>query len=252
MRKKIVALVLAACMLVGGCANSKDVSSTDIDSVELASNQKIVIGKITEIAGNEITYTVAEEADTSSDNEADSKSSSAPKASSDSQDSDTAQDSGANSSISTDKDTNNQSNNSTESESSANNSQGSEMGTPPDMSQGGDMGTPPDMNAGTQGSTNSTGSTQSNASNKSGSSSNSSEKSGNKMKSDSSGNDKSSKTMYTLTDETATMTIPVGTSVITALGNKTTFSRLSNGDVIKMIIETDDDGNKVIVGVWMV
>ena len=45
--------------------------------------------------------------------------------------------------------------------------------------------------------------------------------------------------MYTSTNKSATMTIPVGTDVITSLGNKTTFSRLSNGDVIKMIVETD-------------
>ena len=63
---------------------------------------------------------------------------------------------------------------------------------------------------------------------------------------------KKSATMYTSTNKSATMTIPVGTDVITSLGNKTTFSRLSNGDVIKMIVETDQDGNKVIVGIWMV
>ena len=47
-------------------------------------------------------------------------------------------------------------------------------------------------------------------------------------------------------------TIPVGTDVITSLGKTTTFSRLSNGDIIKMIMEKDSSGEKVVVGVWIV
>lgn len=64
--------------------------------------------------------------------------------------------------------------------------------------------------------------------------------------------DKSSKKIYTLTDETGSTTIPVGTDVITSLGKTTTFSRLSNGDIIKMIMEKDSGGEKVVVGVWIV
>ena len=64
--------------------------------------------------------------------------------------------------------------------------------------------------------------------------------------------DKSSKKIYTLTDETGSTTIPVGTDVITSLGKTTTFSRLSNGDIIKMIMEKDSSGEKVVVGVWIV
>ena len=72
-------------------------------------------------------------------------------------------------------------------------------------------------------------------------------------KSDSSkSSDKSSKKIYTLTDETGSTTIPVGTDVITSLGKTTTFSRLSNGDIIKMIMEKDSSGEKVVVGVWIV
>lgn len=64
--------------------------------------------------------------------------------------------------------------------------------------------------------------------------------------------DKSNKTVYTLTDETGSTTIPVGTDVITSLGKTTTFSRLSNGDIIKMILEKDSSGEKIVVGVWIV
>ena len=64
--------------------------------------------------------------------------------------------------------------------------------------------------------------------------------------------DKSNKTVYTFTDETGSTTIPVGTDVITSLGKTTTFSRLSNGDIIKMILEKDSSGEKIVVGVWIV
>lgn len=81
------------------------------------------------------------------------------------------------------------------------------------------------------------------------------------LSSDSSGENKSDKSkssknsdkkVYTLTDETGSTTIPVGTDVITSLGKTTTFSRLSNGDIIKMIMEKDSSGEKVVVGVWIV
>lgn len=74
-----------------------------------------------------------------------------------------------------------------------------------------------------------------------------------KNKSDKSKSSKNSdKKVYTLTDETGSTTIPVGTDVITSLGKTTTFSRLSNGDIIKMIMEKDSSGEKVVVGVWIV
>ena len=84
--------------------------------------------------------------------------------------------------------------------------------------------------------------------NSSQSSSDSSDKESDSSKS----SDKSSKKIYTLTDETGSTTIPVGTDVITSLGKTTTFSRLSNGDIIKMIMEKDSSGEKVVVGVWIV
>lgn len=86
-----------------------------------------------------------------------------------------------------------------------------------------------------------------------GDSKNSSSDSSGENKSDKSKSSKNSdKKVYTLTDETGSTTIPVGTDMITSLGKTTTFSRLSNGDIIKMIMEKDSSGEKVVVGVWIV
>lgn len=86
-----------------------------------------------------------------------------------------------------------------------------------------------------------------------GDSKNSSSDSSGENKSDKSKSSKNSdKKVYTLTDETGSTTIPVGTDVITSLGKTTAFSRLSNGDIIKMIMEKDSSGEKVVVGVWIV
>lgn len=200
-KRKITMLFLIAGLLFSGCGKSDASDATDISSVKLKSNQKIVIGKITEIAGNEMTYTILKKVSaksSSSDQSKSGNSGNAPDQSSNSNDS-------------------------------------SNAGNPP--------GNPPDANV-MQDQQNST-SDSSTGSDSSKSKSTSKSKSNTNSK-------KKGMTMYTSTNKSATMTIPVGTDVITSLGNKTTFSRLSNGDVIKMIVETDQDGNKVIVGIWMV
>ncbi len=51
--------------------------------------------------------------------------------------------------------------------------------------------------------------------------------------------------------ETVTATIPVGVTVHTAADTETTFSRLASGDLLKILLETDADGNEVIVEIWM-
>lgn len=185
MKKQIIAGLLIVCMTLTGCSREADEMTMDIDSVKLKSNQEIVIAKITQIAGNEITYTVAEEVDTSQMQEKWSGSDRQKQSS-------------------------------------------SEMQAPPEDGENSQKGQAP-SDDGTE-----------NSQKGQAPSGSSTEKSSEKQQ-----------TMYTLTDETATRTIPVGTAVITSLGNQTTFSRLSNGDVIKMILEKDSDGNKVIVGVWM-
>lgn len=56
---------------------------------------------------------------------------------------------------------------------------------------------------------------------------------------------------YTETDETGQMQIPVGTEVETKLGTITTFSRLSNGDIIKMLLQKDDTGTNALLKIWI-
>ena len=214
-KRKITMLFLIAGLLFSGCGKSDASDATDISSVKLKSNQKIVIGKITEIAGNEMTYTILKKASaksSSSDQSKNSNSGNAPDQNGNGNDSSNAGNTPDQSSSSND---------------SSNSGNASDQGSNDNDSSNGSGGMPAMQN----------GSSKSKSTSKSKSNTNSKKK---------------GMTMYTSTNKSATMTIPVGTDVITSLGNKTTFSRLSNGDVIKMIVETDQDRNKVIVGIWMV
>ena len=214
-KRKITMLFLIAGLLFSGCGKSDASDATDISSVKLKSSQKIVIGKITEIAGNEMTYTILKKASaksSSSDQSKNSNSGNAPDQNGNGNDSSNAGNTPDQSSSSND---------------SSNSGNASDQGSNDNDSSNGSGGMPAMQND----------SSKSKSTSKSKSNTNSKKK---------------SMTMYTSTNKSATMTIPVGTDVITSLGNKTTFSRLSNGDVIKMIVETDQDGNKVIVGIWMV
>lgn len=222
--RKVLAVLLGMCLVLSGCSKKTEETTNDISSVKLKSNQEIVACKITAIYGNEIEYTVVKEQSASDSN---SKKGRMPSAS------------GA-------------------PDMNGGSSQG---GGAPDMN-GGEMpqgGGAPDTNGGNSQSGEAADmngeSSQfedrrnsSSDKNSSQSSSDSSDK-----KSDSSKSlDKSSKKIYTLTDQTGSTTIPVGTDVITLLGKTTTFSRLSNGDIIKMIMEKDSSVEKVVVGVWIV
>lgn len=254
-KRKITMLFLIAGLLFSGCGKSDASDATDISSVELKSNQKIVIGKITEIAGNEMTYTILKKVSaksSSSDQSKNSNSGNAPDQNGNGNDSSNAGNTLYQRSSSNDSsNSGNASDQGSNDNDSSNGSGGmpamqngsSSQGQMPSGGQGDAPGNPPDAN-GMQDQQNSN-SDSSTGSDSSKSKSTSRSKSNTNSK-------KKSMTMYTSANKSATMTIPVGTDVITSLGNKTTFSRLSNGDVIKMIVETDQDGNKVIVGIWMV
>lgn len=56
---------------------------------------------------------------------------------------------------------------------------------------------------------------------------------------------------YKETNEMVTMLIPVGTEVTTKLGATTTFSRLSAGDVIAILME-EDEGEQQIVAIQII
>ena len=212
------------CLVLSGCSKKTEETTNDISSVKLKSNQEIVACKITAIYGNEIEYTVVKEQSASDSN---SKKGRMPSAS------------GA-------------------PDMNGGSSQG---GGAPDMN-GGEMpqgGGAPDTNGGNSqsgeaadmnGESSQFEDRRNSSSDKN--SSQSSSDSSDKKSDSSKSSDKSSKKIYTLTDETGSTTIPVGTDVITSLGKTTTFSRLSNGDIIKMIMEKDSSGEKVVVGVWIV
>lgn len=231
--RKVLAVFLGMCLVLSGCSKKTEETTNDISSVKLKSNQEIVACKITAIYGNEIEYTVVKEQSASDSN---SKKGRMPSASgAPDMNGGSSQGGGAH-------DTNGV--NSQSGGAPDINGRDSQSGGTTDNSgenlQGGDAS---DNDSGNELLGNS-----SLDKNSSQSSSDSSDK-----KSDSSKSlDKSSKKIYTLTDETGSTTIPVGTDVITSLGKTTTFSRLSNGDIIKMIMEKDSGGEKVVVGVWIV
>lgn len=222
--RKVLAVFLGMCLVLSGCSKKTEETTNDISSVKLKSNQEIVACKITAIYGNEIEYTVVKEQSASDSN---SKKGRMPSASG-------APDMNGGS---------------------------SQDGGAPDMN-GGEMpqgGGAPDTNGGNSqsgeaadmnGESSQFEDRRNSSSDKN--SSQSSSDSSDKKSDSSKSSDKSSKKIYTLTDETGSTTIPVGTDVITSLGKTTTFSRLSNGDIIKMIMEKDSSGEKVVVGVWIV
>lgn len=222
--RKVLAVFLGMCLVLSGCSKKTEETTNDISSVKLKSNQEIVACKITAIYGNEIEYTVVKEQSASDSN---SKKGRMPSAS------------GA-------------------PDMNGGSSQG---GGAPDMN-GGEMpqgGGAPDTNGGNSqsgeaadmnGESSQFEDRRNSSSDKN--SSQSSSDSSDKKSDSSKSSDKSSKKIYTLTDETGSTTILVGTDVITSLGKTTTFSRLSNGDIIKMIMEKDSSGEKVVVGVWIV
>ena len=57
--------------------------------------------------------------------------------------------------------------------------------------------------------------------------------------------------MSDMTGETVTTMIHVGVTVHTTSDTTTTFSRLAAGDLLKILVETDTDGNEVIEEIWM-
>ena len=222
--RKVLAVLLGMCLVLSGCSKKTEETTNDISSVKLKSNQEIVACKITAIYGNEIEYTVVKEQSASDSN---SKKGRMPSASG-------APDMNGGSSQG----------------GGAHDMNGGEMpqggGTHDTNGGNSQSGGAPDMN----GESSQFEDSQNSSSDKN--SSQSYSDSSDKKSDSSKSSDKSSKKIYTLTDETGSTTIPVGTDVITSLGKTTTFSRLSNGDIIKMIMEKDSSGEKVVVGVWIV
>lgn len=133
------------------------------------------------------------------------------------------------------------------------------MGTPPDMdgSSGGDQ-TPPDMSGASTDIESTEQSGQNQAPSDMGSTSTdteSTEQSGQmQMPPDMDSTEMPQGApggMSDMTGETVTTMIPVGVTVHTTSDTTTTFSRLASGDLLKILVETDSDGNEVIEEIWM-
>ena len=54
-----------------------------------------------------------------------------------------------------------------------------------------------------------------------------------------------------MSGKSVTTLIPVSTVVHTTAGTETTFQRLAAGDLLKLLIETSEDGKEVIIEIWM-
>lgn len=54
-----------------------------------------------------------------------------------------------------------------------------------------------------------------------------------------------------MSGESVTTLIPVSTAVHTTAGTETTFQRLAAGDLLKLLIVTSEDGEEVIIEIWM-
>lgn len=244
---KVLAVFLGMCIVLSGCSKKTEETTNDISSVKLKSNQEIVACKITAIYGNEIEYTVVKEQSASDSN---SKKGRMPSASG-------APDMNGGSSQGGEAPDMNGGEMPQGGGAHDTNGVNSQSGGAPDIngrdSQSG--GTTDNSGENLQGgdaSDNDSGNELLGNSSLDKNSSQSSSDSSDKKSDSSKSLDKSSKKIYTLTDETGSTTIPVGTDVITSFGKTTTFSRLSNGDIIKMIMEKDSGGEKVVVGVWIV
>ena len=216
-KKKAVAggIVALAAVLGGGIfAWIRRIEDTET----LADNQKYVYAYVSSIEGNEVTYTeVDESVAKAAEERAKEKAEAEDGAGSDSTGQGDNNDGGTDSAGQSDNNDGGIGSTGQSDKSGGTDSDGdkSDMGTPPgmDVSSGGGQ-TPPDMDS-------------------------------TEMPQGAPGG------MSDMTGETVTTMIPVGVTVHTTSDTTTTFSRLAAGDLLKILVETDTDGNEVIEEIWM-
>lgn len=228
MKKKVVIIVacLLVVVLIAACVMWK-MGGVEAESA-LGDNQKYVYAYVSSIEGNEVTYmevdeSVAKAAEERSKEKAEAEDD----AGSDSTGQSDNNDGGTDSAGQSDK-------------SGGTDSDGdkSGMGTPPGMdgSSGGGQ-TPPDMSNSV--------STDTDSTEQSGQNQTPPDMDSTEMPQGAPGG------MSDMTGETVTTMIPVGVTVHTTSDTTTTFSRLATGDLLKILVETDTDGNEVIEEIWM-
>ena len=218
MKKKVTIGVvnLLVIVLIAACVMWK-MGGVEAESA-LRDNQKYVYAFVSSIEGNEVTYTeVDESVAKAAEERAKEKAEAEDGAGSDSTGQGDNNDGGTDSAGQSDNNDGGIGSTGQSDKSGGTDSDGdkSDMGTPPgmDVSSGGGQ-TPPDMDS-------------------------------TEMPQGAPGG------MSDMTGETVTTMIPVGVTVHTTSDTTTTFSRLAAGDLLKILVETDTDGNEVIEEIWM-
>lgn len=218
MKKKvtIVVVIVLVIVLIAVCVMWR-IGGVETESA-LGDHQKYVYAYVSSIEGNEVTYMeVDESVAKAAEERAKEKAEAEDDAGSDSTGQGDKSDGGTGSAGQSDK---NDGGTGSAGQSDKSGGIGSDedksgMGTPPDMdgSSGGDQ-TPPDMDS-------------------------------TEMPQGAPGG------MSDMTGETVTTMMPVGVTVHTTSDTTTTFSRLASGDLLKILVETDSDGNEIIEEIWM-
>ena len=220
MKKKvtIVVVIVLVIVLIAVCVMWR-IGGVETESA-LGDHQKYVYAYVSSIEGNEVTYMEVDESVAKAAEERakeKEKAEAEDDAGSDSTGQGDKSDGGTGSAGQSDKNDGGTGSTGQSDKSGSTGSDGdkSGMGTPPDMdgSSGGDQ-TPPDMDS-------------------------------TEMPQGAPGG------MSDMTGETVTTMIPVGVTVHTTSDTTTTFSRLASGDLLKILVETDSDGNEVIEEIWM-
>lgn len=249
MKKKvtIVVVIVLVIVLIAACVMWR-IGGVETESA-LGDHQKYVYAYVSSIEGNEVTYMEVDElVAKAAEERAKEKAEAEDDAGSDSTGQGDKSDGGTGSAGQSDK-----------SGGTGSDEDKSGMGTPPDMdgSSGGDQ-TPPDMSGASTDIESTEQSGQNQAPSDMGSTSTdteSTEQSGQmQMPPDMDSTEMPQGApggMSDMTGETVTTMIPVGVTVHTTSDTTTTFSRLASGDLLKILVETDSDGNEIIEEIWM-
>ena len=228
MLKKKAALILSGMLLLaslGGCGSQTD-------DTELADNQRYAYAVVTAIEGNEITYMEVDESQVISTEE----------------DEDAAADSTESKDAEKPEQTDSDSDSTSDGAPSGDMPSGGEAPSG-DMPSGGEApsGDMPSGGEAPSGDMSSDGEAPSAPSGDMASGGEAVDMDSTEMPSDSGEKDTSN-----MTGSVVSTQIPVGVVVHTAADTETTFSRIATGDILKLLIETDDDGNEVILEIWMI
>ena len=228
MLKKKAALILSGMLLLaslGGCGSQTD-------DTELADNQRYAYAVVTAIEGNEITYMEVDESQVISTEE----------------DEDAAADSTESKDAEKPEQIDSDSDSTSDGAPSGDMPSGGEAPSG-DMPSGGEApsGDMPSGGEAPSGDMSSDGEAPSAPSGDMASGGEAVDMDSTEMPSDSGEKDTSN-----MTGSVVSTQIPVGVVVHTAADTETTFSRIATGDILKLLIETDDDGNEVILEIWMI